>query len=532
MDFKGFVYLLQERSEMFCKTTSAVLIGMSSEMITVETDVSGGLPYFDMVGYLSAEVKEAKERVRTAVRNAGFKLEPRRVIVNLSPADVRKSGTMCDLAIAAAVLCAYGFIAQDKLNDVLLIGELSLDGSVRSVNGVLSVVLMARKLGISKCIVPSVNAFEGAAVDDIEVYGIHTLKELIGLLNGSCYVEAAYTDKEALLDQSGKRMPKIDFSDISGQRTMKRGLEIAAAGMHHTMLIGPPGAGKSMAARRLPTILPGMTWDECLEVSEIYSAAGLLKASEGLITSRPFRSPHHTASDVALAGGGRVPKPGEISLAHRGVLFLDELTEFSSAAMEVMRQPIETGKIMINRLQAMCEFPAGFMLVAAINPCRCGYYPDVKKCHCTPLQIRRYIGRISQPLMDRIDLNIEVLPVRIDALQEPSEEESSGEILKRVEKARRIQDERYEGTNYRYNSQLHDRDVEFYCTIGRAERELMRRIYEKYDLSARSYHKILKVARTIADLSGHSTISTEDISEAVFYKCLDGRYWGNNDGKG
>lgn len=517
---------------MFCKTASAVLIGMSSEMITVETDVSGGLPYFEMVGYLSAEVKEAKERVKTAIRNAGFKLEPRRVIVNLSPADVRKSGTMCDLAIAAAVLCAYGFIDQKQLKDTLLIGELSLNGGVRSVNGVLSAVLMAKKMGISRCIVPAVNAFEGAAVDDIEVYGVHTLQEFIGFLNDSLCIDAAYIDRDRLLEQSRERAPGVDFSDIYGQKTMKRGMEIAAAGMHHTMLIGPPGAGKSMAARRLPTILPGMTWEECLEVSEIYSAAGLLNPSEGLITSRPFRSPHHTVSDVALAGGGRVPKPGEISLAHRGVLFLDELTEFSSAAMEVMRQPIETGKIMINRLQAMCEFPAGFMLVAAINPCRCGYYPDVKRCHCTPLQIRRYIGRISQPLMDRIDLNIEVLPVRIDALQEHAEEESSNDILKRVEQARRIQDERYKGTGYRYNSQLHDKDVELYCAMGTAERNLMRSIYERYDLSARSYHKILKVARTIADLSGHLTISAEDISEAVFYKCLDGRYWGNNDGKG
>ncbi len=360
---------------MFSKTISAVLLGMRSDMITVEADVSGGLPYFEMVGYLSAEVKEAKERVRTAIRNAGFKLEPRRIIVNLSPADVRKSGTICDLAIASAVLCAYGFIMPESLEHTVLIGELSLDGSVRPVNGVLSVVLMAKRMGMTKCIVPAMNAFEGAAVDDIEVYGVHTLQELIGFLDGRLVIEPAYIDRDTLIERSEGQISQLDFSDICGQHTMKRGLEIAAAGMHHTMLIGPPGAGKSMAARRLPTILPKMTWEECLEVSEIYSAAGLLKPAEGLITTRPFRSPHHTASDVALAGGGRLPKPGEISLAHRGVLFLDELTEFSSAAMEVMRQPIETGHIMINRLQAMCVFPAGFMLVAAINPCRCGYYP-------------------------------------------------------------------------------------------------------------------------------------------------------------
>ena len=312
---------------MFSKTISAVLLGMRSDMITVEADVSGGLPYFEMVGYLSAEVKEAKERVRTAIRNAGFKLEPRRIIVNLSPADVRKSGTICDLAIASAVLCAYGFIMPESLEHTVLIGELSLDGSVRPVNGVLSVVLMAKRMGMTKCIVPAMNAFEGAAVDDIEVYGVHTLQELIGFLDGRLVIEPAYIDRDTLLERSEGQISQLDFSDICGQHTMKRGLEIAAAGMHHTMLIGP------------------------------------------------FRSPHHTASDVALAGGGRLPKPGEISLAHRGILFLDELTEFSSAAMEVMRQPIETGHIMINRLQAMCVFPAGFMLVAAINPCRCGYYP-------------------------------------------------------------------------------------------------------------------------------------------------------------
>ena len=517
---------------MFCKAFSAVLMGMKSDMITVETDVSGGLPYFEMVGYLSAEVKEAKERVKAAIRNSGFKLEPRRVVVNLSPADVRKSGTMCDLAIAVTILCAYGFVLQEQLEHLLLIGELSLDGSIRSVNGVLPAVLMAKRMGVTRCIVPAMNAFEGAAVDDIAIYGVHTLQELVSFLNGRLTVPEACIDREQLLRRGREQTAQVDFQDICGQKTMKRGLEIAAAGMHHTMLIGPPGAGKSMAVRRLPTILPGMTWEECLEVSEIYSAAGLLNPSEGLMTSRPFRSPHHTVSDVALAGGGRIPKPGEISLAHHGVLFLDELTEFSSAAMEVMRQPLETGKIMINRLQAACEFPAGFMLVAAINPCRCGYYPDVRRCHCTPLQIRRYIGRISQPLLDRIDLNVEVLPVRLEALQGSKNEECSADILKRVEAAQDIQRVRYRGTAYRYNAQLHDRDVAHYCVMGTAEHALMKALYEKYELSARSYHKILKVARTIADLSGRQMISVDDISEAAFYKCLDERYWGSGNGKG
>lgn len=516
---------------MFSRAVSAVLTGIESYVVQVEADVSSGLPFFEMVGYLSAEVREARERVKTAIRNAGFMLEPRRVIVNLSPADIRKSGTSYDLAIAAAVLCAYGFIAQRELENTVIAGELSLNGSVRAVNGILPIVLMAKRMGYRRCIVPAENAFEGAAVDDIEVYGIHTLKEMMDFLNGACIVEAAWMDRETVISGNIKK-DAVDFSDICGQQSLKRGMEIAAAGMHHTLMIGPPGAGKSMAARRLPTILPSMTWEESLEVSELYSVAGLLRPEEGLIMRRPFRSPHHTVSDVALAGGGKIPKPGEISLAHRGVLFLDELTEFSSEAMEVMRQPLENGRIIINRLQASCEFPAGFMLVAAINPCRCGYYPDVRRCHCTPLQIRRYLGRISQPLMDRIDLNIEVRPVQIEALQQETvQEETSEEIRRRVEKARQIQLIRYEKTDYLYNSQLTDRDVEHYCYLGPDEADFMKKVFERFELSARSYHKILKVARTIADLEGRDNISKENLSEAVFYKTIDRGYWGGYYGK-
>lgn len=525
---------------MFSRAVSAVLTGIDSHSIEVEADVSPGLPYFELVGYLSAEVKEARERVRTAVRNAGYHLEPRRVIVNLSPADMHKSGSSYDLAIAAAVLCAYGHIPQRALEQIVIVGELSLNGSVRGVNGILSVVMMARRLGFARCIVPADNAFEGAAVEGMQVYGVRNLKEMTAFLRGEYEIAAAGINGMALsvggevFGAEGSGDGKVpDFSDISGQHSLKRGMEIAAAGMHHVLMVGPPGAGKSMAARRLPTILPAMSWEESLEVSEIYSAAGLLRPEKGLITQRPFRTPHHTVSDVALAGGGRIPKPGEISLAHRGVLFLDELTEFSSQAMEIMRQPLETGRMMINRVHGSCEFPASFMLVAAINPCRCGYYPDVRRCHCTPLQIRRYLGRISQPLMDRIDLNIEVRPVQIDFLQQNRRpEEPSAAIRGRVERARHVQALRYEGTEYLYNSQLTDKAVERYCALGQSEAGFMKQVYERFEISARSYHKILKVARTIADLAGQEQITVEALREAVFYKAIDRGYWGGDFGKG
>ncbi len=516
---------------MFSKAVSAVLMGIDSHVIRVEADISNGLPFFELVGYLSAELKEARERVRTAIRNAGFLLQPKRVIVNLSPADIRKSGTVYDLSIAAAVLCGYGYIPQETLEDAVIVGELSLNGQVRGVNGVLSIVLMARRMGYGRCIVPADNAYEGAAVDGIAVYGVRTLKEMVDFLNGSCVIEEAWMDK-SVLDMTNDAENHVDFSDIAGQPMLKRSMEIAAAGMHNILLIGPPGAGKSMAARRLPTIMPALTYEECLEISEVYSAAGLLQPGEGLIHRRPFRCPHHTVSDIALTGGGKVPKPGEISLAHRGVLFLDELTEFSRQTMEIMRQPLEDRQITINRVQASCRFPADFMLVAAINPCRCGYYPDVNKCRCTPLQIQRYLGRISRPLLDRIDLNVEVKPVQMAFLQEgQASEESSEMIRQRVEAARRIQSARYEGTEYLYNSQITDRDIEKYCPLGTDEYDFMKEIYEKFELSARAYHKILKVARTIADLSGADVITVKELGEAAFYKSIDRKYWGGIYGK-
>ncbi len=510
---------------MFCEALSSVVIGIQGMLIRVEADVSSGLPYFDLVGYLSGEVKEARERVKAAIRNAGICLEPKRVVVNLSPADVRKSGTSYDLAIAVSVLGAYGFVKTEALKDIVLIGELGLDGSVRGVRGVLPIVLDAMKSGVKSCIVPMANASEGAAVHGIDVYGVSHLVELISYLNGQTALEPVKADENGCIEDID---PFPDFSDIRGQESLKRSFEIAAAGMHHLMLIGPAGTGKSMAARRLPLILPSLSYDEQLEISAIYSVAGLLKEGGGLVKQRPFRSPHHTVTETALAGGGRIPMPGEVSLAHGGVLFLDEMTEFHSQAMEVLRQPLENGEITINRAQQSCTFPADFMLVAAMNPCACGFYPDPVKCRCSPLQIRRYIGRISRPLFDRFDLMTQVMPVKSLSLKKPVSDQGSSRIMKaRVTAAHDIQKIRYAGTGYRSNAQLRDQDIERFCRLDAEGQGFMVNAYKKYDLSARSYYKILKVARTIADLEGEEDISLAHLEEAVFYKTIDQKFWGD-----
>ena len=510
---------------MFCEAISSVVIGIQGTLIRVEADVSSGLPYFDLVGYLSGEVKEARERVKAAIKNAGISLDPRRIIVNLSPADIRKSGTSYDLAIAVSVLGAYGFIKTDSLRETLFIGELGLDGSVRGVRGVLPTVLDAMRSGIGRCIVPMANAAEAAAVHGISVYGVSHLRELIAFLNGGLLLEPVEGgDSITAADDD----PFPDYSDIRGQESLKRSFEIAAAGMHNLMMIGPAGTGKSMAARRLPMILPPLSYDEQLEISAIYSVAGLLKEGDGLITRRPFRSPHHTITETALAGGGRLPMPGEVSLAHGGVLFLDEMTEFHSQAMEVLRQPMESGEITINRAQGSCTFPADFMLVAAMNPCACGFYPDPVRCRCSPLQIRRYIGRISRPLFDRFDLMTQVQPVKAANLRGPvSDEYSSRAMRERVIQAHDMQKDRFEDTGYHYNAQLKDQDIEGFCKLDPEGENLMAAAYKKYDLSARSYYKILKVARTIADLEGEQEIRRQHLEEALFYKTVDQKFWGD-----
>lgn len=510
---------------MFSSAYSAVLDGIDSKLIRVEADVSSGLPYFDLVGYLSGEVKEARERVLTAIRNSGFALEPRRIIVNLSPADLRKSGTIFDLAIAASVLSSYGLIPRKVLEDTVLLGELGLDGSVRSVNGVLPVILSAKGAGISRCIVPEENIREGSGISGIHLFGVCSLAELVRFFTTNC--TDAHQPEDLLQPDPDTVLPPVpDFSEIRGQKTLRRSMEIAASGMHNILMIGPPGAGKSMAARRLPSILPSLQPEEYMEVSRIYSVAGLLRGQGGLITRRPFRSPHHTIPETSFSGGGRYPIPGEISLAHRGVLFLDELTEFPQAVLEQMRQPMEDGEITINRLQGSCVYPARFMLVAAMNPCRCGYFPDMTRCTCSPLQIQRYMSRISKPLYDRIDMCVEVGPVRIDVLQDTAAcGESSAQIRKRVEAVTQLQAERFAGESYSHNSEIPVSDLEKYCPLGKKEKEYMKKTYEHFELSARSYHKLLKIARTIADMDDSREISLKHLKEAVYYKSINQQYW-------
>lgn len=509
---------------MFSKAYSATIQGIDGIIVSVEADVSDGLPLFDMVGLLNSEVKEARERVRIALKNSGYMLPAKRITVNLSPADIRKEGTVFDLPVAIAILAAFGHVLEENLINTLIIGELSLNGKVAKVNGVLPLVYSAMERGFKRCVVPKENAGEGAVVSGIKTYGVSSLKEAVTLLNDFKSKEPETIDIKNLFDNSYKE-DDLDFSDVAGQFAVKRAIEIAVSGMHNILMIGPPGTGKTMLAKRIPTIMPKLTFEESMEISKIYSVAGLLDR-QALITKRPFRSPHHTITSTALIGGGAIPKPGEISLAHLGVLFLDELAEFKKNTIEVLRQPLEEKVVNISRLNASFSYPAGFMLVSSINPCPCGYFPDRNKCNCSLNMVKRYLGKISKPLLDRFDICIETMQIDYKELQAKKKEESSAQIRKRIYGARQIQMERYKGQDIWFNSQLTPRRIKKYCILDEGVEDLLEQAFVKMNLSARAYHRILKVARTIADLDQSKKISKKHISEAICYRSLDAKYWG------
>ena len=507
---------------MMGKVYTAAIIGIEGKQVMVETDIGDGLPYFDMVGYLGSEVKEARERVRTAIKNAGFRLPPSRITVNLSPADVRKQGNHFDLPIAMSVLAAAGFVPREMLENVMFIGELGLEGDIRPVNGTLSLVQCAGDCGMKAVFLPEANAAEGANLENIPVYGFSSLSGLVEALVCDSLPEPAAPGSPKD-EGDGDEIP--DFSELRGQETLRRASLIAAAGMHNLLLIGPPGSGKTMAAKRIPGIMPPMTRNEEIELTKIYSVSGLLPKDSPIMTRRPIRSPHHTISAQSLAGGGAFPRPGEISLAHRGILFLDELPEFRRGTLEVMRQPIEDGRVVINRVQGSYVFPASFMLVAAMNPCPCGFYPDRSQCRCTEGEIKRYLDRISQPLLDRIDLCAEAGRINYDDLTGKAGE-SSASMRGKVEAALERQKARYKGTSIRTNAQLSEKDLEKYCPLGREGSLLLKKAYDSLGLSARARGRIIKTARTIADLEESAEIRTEHLAEAVTFRSIDKKYWG------
>ena len=507
---------------MVCNVHSVGLYGLRSFMVDVEADISGTKYRFDMVGLPDAAVNEAKERVEAAVKNSGFAFPYGHITLNLAPADVKKAGSVYDMAIFVALMLSSRQL-RFYADDCAFLGEISLSGEVRRIDGVLPMVIEARNSGIKRIFIPEENAAEASVVDRIEVYPVKTMRQLISFLRGQTEGEPPVPVPPFDFHAAAAKRHPLDFSDVRGQHSAKRALEVAAAGGHNVLMSGPPGSGKSMLAKRLPTILPDMTFEESLETTKIYSVAGELSGKQGLITERPFRSPHHTVSMAGLSGGGTVPKPGEISLAHNGVLFLDELPEFARASMEVMRQPIEDGVITISRASGALTYPCSFMLVAAMNPCPCGYLGHpTKPCTCSPAAARKYISKLSGPLLDRIDIQIEVPPVQFDELTDKTvREESSADIKKRVDAARAIQTERFKGSGVTCNAKMTERQIEAFCTLTPECRRMLSGVFDRLGLSARAYNKILKLSRTVADMAGSETILEEHITEAIRYRNLD-----------
>ncbi len=510
---------------MLVKTFSAAVFGIEAVPVTIEVDVTRGVRYM-LVGLPDAAVKESQQRIESALRAVGLRWPGRQVIINMAPADIRKEGSSYDLPLAVGILVASEMVRGEKLDGLLLTGELSLDGAIKPVKGVLPMALQARSSGFRGVMVPSENAPEAAVVDGLEVYGVSSLTEVLQIIRGELVPLPVKVDIAALFRQEGN-IYDSDFSDVKGQESVKRALEVAVAGSHNALMIGPPGSGKTMLARRLPSILPPMTPEEALEATKIHSVAGRIESHVSLMTRRPFRSPHHTSSDIALVGGGTVPQPGEISLSHNGVLFLDELPEFKRSVLEVLRQPLEDRIITISRARLSCDFPASFMLVASMNPCPCGFHNHPEKtCTCSPGMVQKYLSRISGPLLDRIDIHIEVVPVNYERLAGVATAESSAAVRERVVKARALQTARYAGIDGIYcNAQMTSSLIRRYCHLDETGGRLLRAAMDIRGLSARAYDRILKVGRTIADLDASENISPEHISEAINYRSLDREGW-------